>query len=196
MQIKATTFAQWLVQGDFYQLELEPEQLLFTSHKYQVSVPFDKWNGQVTFQRGLVWGALCFYNRNEQIAWRVSGLPWQECDAVINAVLNAYAEWKESKVVMLNQLQPQMLELVSTFSAQRRYLKQTEALLMVEKLYDLFEQTKISIPLAQQLQPECIAPVLDWLMEPEQQLITLNETWLEEQKVEWKSFSQNVSHNH
>jgi DNA helicase-4 len=188
MQIKATTFAQWLVQGDFYQLELEPEQLLFTSHKYQVSVPFDKWNGQVTFERGLVWGALCFYNRNEQIAWRVSGLPWQECDAVINAVLNAYAEWKESKVVMLNQLQPQMLELVRTFSAQRRYLKQTEALLMVEKLYDLFEQTKISIPLAQQLQPECIAPVLEWLMEPEQQLITLNKTWLEEQKVEWKSF--------
>ncbi len=44
MQIKATPFAQWLVQGDFYQLELEQEQLLFTSHKYQVSVPFDKWS--------------------------------------------------------------------------------------------------------------------------------------------------------
>ena len=97
MQIKATTFAQWLVQGDYYQLELEAEQLLFTSHKFQVSVPFDKWSGKVTFQRGLVWGSLCFYNRNEQVAWRVSGLPWQECDAIINTVLNAYADWKESK---------------------------------------------------------------------------------------------------
>ncbi|MCE4937332.1 DNA helicase IV [Aliivibrio fischeri] len=188
MQIKATPFAQWLVQGDFYQLELEQEQLLFTSHKYQVSVPFDKWSGKVTFERGLIWGALCFYNRNEQVAWRVSGLPWEECDAIINAVLNAYADWKESKVLLLNQLQPQMIELIEDFSANKRFLKQTEALMMVEKLYDLFEQTKISIPLAEQLQPDCIAPVIDWLTEPEEQLKVLNDNWLEEQKVEWKTF--------
>ncbi len=196
MQIKATPFAQWLVQGDFYQLELEQEQLLFTSHKYQVSVPFDKWSGKVTFERGLIWGALCFYNRNEQVAWRVSGLPWEECDAIINAVLNAYADWKESKVLLLNQLQPQMIELIEDFSANKRFLKQTEALMMVEKLYDLFEQTKISIPLAEQLQPDCIAPVIDWLTEPEEQLKVLNDNWLEEQKVEWKTFFLSVNHSH
>lgn len=112
MQIKATPFAQWLVQGDYYQLELEQEQLLFISHKYHVSVPFDKWNGKVTFQRGLIWSSLCFYNRNNKIAWKVSGLPWQACDDVINSVLNAYANWKESKVTLLNQLQPQMLDLI------------------------------------------------------------------------------------
>ncbi|MDD9196750.1 DNA helicase IV [Aliivibrio sp. S3MY1] len=188
MQIKATTFAQWLVQGDYYQLELEAEQLLFTSHKFQVSVPFDKWSGKVTFQRGLVWGSLCFYNRNDQIAWRVSGLPWQECDAIINTVLNAYSDWKESKIAMLNQLKPQMLDLVESFASQRRFLKQTEALMMIENLYDLFEQTGLSIPLAEQLQPDCIAPVLNWLTKPEEQLKELNETWLEAQKVEWKEF--------
>ncbi|MGR6861909.1 UvrD-helicase domain-containing protein [Aliivibrio salmonicida] len=188
MQIKATTFAQWLVQGDYYQLELEQEQLLFTSHKCQVSVPFDKWSGKVTFQRGLVWGALCFYNRNEQVAWRVSGLPWQECDAIINTVLNTYSDWKESKVEMLNQLKPQMLDLVEQFTSQIRFLKQTEALLMVEKLYDLFEKTGLSIPLAELLQPDCIAPVVDWLADPDLQLKNLNETWLEDQKIEWKAF--------
>ncbi|MGR6839346.1 DNA helicase IV [Aliivibrio wodanis] len=188
MQIKATTFAQWLVQGDYYQLELEQEQLLFTSHKFQVSVPFDKWSGKVTFQRGLVWSSLCFYNRNDQIAWRVSGLPWQECDESINRVLNSYANWKESKISLLNELQPQMVELVETFCHQKRFLKQTEALLMVEKLYDLFEQTGLSIPLAKQLKPDCMALVLDWLTEPEQQLKTLNEDWLENQKIEWKTF--------
>ncbi len=191
MQIIASSFAQWLVQGNFYHLELQSEQLMFTSHKYQVVVPFEKWSGKVAFQRGLIWGSLCFYNRNDQIAWRVSGLPWQECDDIINAVLNSYADWKESKLSILNQLKPEMLELIDTFTAQPRFIKQSEALIFIEKLYDLFEQTGLSIPLAEQLQSDCIGSVLNWLTEPEERLSELNQIWLEQQKVQWKDFFAN-----
>lgn len=58
MQLSASRLAQWLVQGDYYSIELQDNRLVLESQTETDEISFDDWDGSIDVHRGVMWGTL------------------------------------------------------------------------------------------------------------------------------------------
>ncbi|MFA0705153.1 DNA helicase IV, partial [Vibrio sp. 10N.222.48.A3] len=76
MQLSANKTAQFFIQNEYHQVELDGPRLLLSSVGSEERIPFTIWSGKIAIKRGLFWGSLQFFANQQdgkQRSWLVQG---------------------------------------------------------------------------------------------------------------------------
>ncbi len=194
MELKATENAQFFVQKEYSHVLIEDDYLIISSCNTEERIPFAVWSGDVTLQRGLLWGTLIFHAHSVEgtsTAWLVQGLPWGECKAFANYAVRTYKEWHSEQCRHLREHIPKWKESLSLLKKQPAYLPDSEVYVWRENVFTQLREMRISIDEATQRMPNSMKDIVSWLTDVERLVDDRNERWLETERVNWEVlFSQ------
>ncbi len=188
MRLSANWFAQWLVQGDFYSIELQENSLILDSQTETEVLPFDEWDGAITVHRGVMWGSLELTSADQQYCWTVHGLPWRHCKVFANYLLNAYRQWAHNRVDKLDAAIPQMMEQIHSFTEQKGYLRRSAHVALHQSLNEQLVETELTAELATAFRPHALETIAPWLSDNQEWVVQTNSEWLESESEKWASW--------
>lgn len=194
MQLSANKTAQYLIQNEYHQVELEHELLIIASTVSEERIPFNVWNGKVRIKRGLVWGTLQFFAHEEediQQSWLVQGLPWPQCRQFAHTAVAAYQEWHHHQCLQLSQYLPRWELELERLKRLPSFLPHSLLNAWIAKVEDDFQTMGMNLTEAHQRLPDAIEKLLPWLTEPSTCIAERNQSWLETERKNWEVlFSQ------
>lgn len=188
MQLSASWLAQVFVQGDFYQLTSRNHQLCFVSNESEFRLSYGDWNGAITLKRGFLWGGLVFHDQYDRPRWRVLGLPWQQCQQLANQLTQDYFLWWQEKKKQIDKIAPELEEDIYRLLNSGKYLKESEAYFLKNKVEEAFAQIKVPYGLAKQVAPDTVPNLLGWVENTKEWAERYNEEWLESELITWQSW--------
>lgn len=193
MQLSANKTAQYLIQNEYHQVELEHELLIIASTVSEERIPFNVWNGKVRIKRGLVWGTLQFFAHEEDIqqSWLVQGLPWPQCRQFAHTAVAAYQEWHHHQCLQLSQYLPRWELELERLKRLPSFLPHSLLNAWIAQVEDDFQTMGMNLTEAHQRLPDAIEKLLPWLTEPSTSIAERNQSWLETERKNWEVlFSQ------
>ncbi|CAH8238077.1 DNA helicase IV [Vibrio aestuarianus] len=194
MQLSANKTARYLIQNEYYQVELEHELLIIASTVSEERIPFNVWNGKVRIKRGLVWGTLQFFAHEEediQQSWLVQGLPWPQCRQFAHTAVAAYQEWHHHQCLQLSQYLPRWELELERLKRLPSFLPHSLLNAWIAQVEDDFQTMGMNLTEAHQRLPDAIEKLLPWLTEPSTCIAERNQSWLETERKNWEVlFSQ------
>ncbi|WGK83766.1 DNA helicase IV [Vibrio aestuarianus] len=194
MQLSANKTAQYLIQNEYHQVELEHELLIIASTVSEERIPFNVWNGKVRIKRGLVWGTLQFFAHEEediQQSWLVQGLPWPQCRQFAHTAVAAYQEWHHHQCLQLSQYLPRWEIELERLKRLPSFLPHSLLNAWIAQVEDDFQTMGMNLTEAHQRLPDAIEKLLPWLTEPSTSIAERNQSWLETERKNWEVlFSQ------
>lgn len=194
MQLSANKTAQYLIQNEYHQVELEHELLIIASTVSEERIPFNVWNGKVRIKRGLVWGTLQFFAHEEediQQSWLVQGLPWPQCRQFAHTAVAAYQEWHYHQCLQLSQYLPRWELELERLKRLPSFLPHSLLNAWIAQVEDDFQTMGMNLTEAHQRLPDAIEKLLQWLTEPSMCIAERNQSWLETERKNWEVlFSQ------
>lgn len=209
MQLSASRFAQFFIQEEYQQVEVKDQCITLSSPADEIHIPFAAWNGEVTVERGLVWGNLYFHayeEDGEQLQWLAQGLPWQECQIFAQQAVGEYRRWQNNQSESLAELVPSWLKQLQELVNQPRYLTHSSLQYWMKGIEDDLAKKAMSLPEVihifpthnewdsesddQQSTPSVMSGLKRWLTHPEASLEQRNQTWVKNQEYDWKAFFQ------
>ncbi|MDE1357196.1 DNA helicase IV [Vibrio aestuarianus] len=194
MQLSANKTAQYLIQNEYHQVELEHELLIIASTVSEERIPFNVWNGKVRIKRGLVWGTLQFFAHEEediQQSWLVQGLPWPQCRQFAHTAVAAYQEWHHHQCLQLSQYLPRWELELERLKRLPSFLPHSLLNAWIAQVEDDFQTMGMNLTEAHQRLPDAIEKLLPWLTEPSTCIAERNQSWLETERKNWEVlFSQ------
>ncbi|KOE82179.1 DNA helicase IV [Vibrio aestuarianus] len=194
MQLSANKTAQYLIQNEYHQVELEHELLIIASTVSEERIPFNVWNGKVRIKRGLVWGTLQFFAHEEediQQSWLVQGLPWPQCRQFAHTAVAAYQEWHHHQCLQLSQYLPRWELELERLKRLPSFLPHSLLNAWIAQVEDDFQTMGMNLTEAHQRLPDAIEKLLPWLTEPSTSIAERNQSWLETERKNWEVlFSQ------
>lgn len=194
MQLSANKTAQYLIQNEYHQVELEHELLIIASTVSEERIPFNVWNGKVRIKRGLVWGTLQFFAHEEediQQSWLVQGLPWPQCRQFAHTAVAAYQEWHHHQCLQLSQYLPRWDLELERLKRLPSFLPHSLLNAWIAQVEDDFQTMGMNLTEAHQRLPDAIEKLLPWLTEPSTSIAERNQSWLETERKNWEVlFSQ------
>ncbi|CAH8207954.1 DNA helicase IV [Vibrio aestuarianus] len=194
MQLSANKTAQYLIQNEYHQVELEHELLIIASTVSEERIPFNVWNGKVRIKRGLVWGTLQFFAHEEediQQSWLVQGLPWPQCRQFAHTAVAAYQEWHHHQCLQLSQYLPRWELELERLKRLPSFLPHSLLNAWIAQVEDDFQTMGMNLTEAHQRLPDAIEKLLPWLTEPSMCIAERNQSWLETERKNWEVlFSQ------
>lgn len=207
MQLSASRLAQFFIQDEYRQVEVKDQTIILSSPTDEIQIPFAAWNGEITIERGLVWGNLYFHayeEEQEQIRWLVQGLPWLECRGFAQSVVGEYRRWQLNQSEALTELLPSWLKQLHELVNQTGYLTHSAIDYWVQGIER--DLTKKDMSLAEVINifpsheqpgehdeihystPSLASGLKRWLTYPEASIEQRNKTWLTNQEVEWQTY--------
>ncbi|OOE87652.1 DNA helicase IV [Salinivibrio sharmensis] len=112
MKLTANRWAQWLVYGDHYSLQLEDDGLLLESRHHRQYIPFSAWDGQLTVSRGLLWGTISltgYTDEGDPLPFEVFGLPWEHAQQAGQTIYRHYQAYIARYQKRLEKIQSSLL---------------------------------------------------------------------------------------
>ncbi|TVO36754.1 DNA helicase IV [Vibrio algivorus] len=210
MQLSASRFAQFFIQDEYQQVEVKDQCITLSSPTDELQIPFAAWNGEVTVERGLIWGNLYFHaheeEEDEQIQWLAQGLPWLDCQHFAQLVVAEYRRWQLNQSESLAELLPSWLEQLKELVNQPGYLTHSSLEFWMKGISDDLAKKELSLPEVihifpshnewegddqfQHHTPSLMSGLKRWLTHPKASLEQRNQTWLANQEIEWKPYFQ------
>lgn len=188
MRLTAGWLAQWLAQGDYCSIALGDNALILDSQLETEEIPFDDWDGAINVQRGVLWGSFELTSADQKYCWTVHGLPWQQCKAFANVLLDAYRSWAQGRVEKLDGLLPEMLGQIRTLTEKDAYLRESDHRDLCHYLEQSLISTGLTNELAASFRPMAFEQITPWLGDNSEWIDNANQLWLEKEKEKWASW--------
>ncbi|OEE31305.1 DNA helicase IV [Vibrio genomosp. F10 str. ZF-129] len=188
MQLAASRTAQYLIQTEYHQVELQSTLLILSSQLEEEHIPFHVWNGEVTLKRGLLWGSIQFFaheESGERHSWLVQGLPWEECREFVRHAIASYQRWHHDQCEQLNQILPNWEKELKRLTHLPSFLSHSQVAAWSENVFKGFSDIDMTLEEATQRMPNRMKALEPWLLEPESTLLSRNDQWLETERLNW-----------
>jgi DNA helicase-4 len=189
MQLSANKTAQFFIQNEYHQVELDGSRLLLSSVGSEERIPFTIWSGKVAIKRGLFWGSLQFFanaHEGQQRSWLVQGLPWDECRQFARSAVNAYQQWHDTQCEQLAEHVPDWEEELTRLEQLPAFLPHSQVDQWVKKVNQGLESMVMTLDEAAQRMPKRIARLSPWLLDTEDQQAERNRLWLDRERQNWE----------
>ncbi|WP_261883855.1 DNA helicase IV [Vibrio pelagius] len=189
MQLSANKTAQFFIQNEYHQVELDGSRLLLSSVGSEERIPFTIWSGKVAIKRGLFWGSLQFFANSQegkQRSWLVQGLPWSECRQFARRAVNAYQQWHDTQCEQLAEHVPEWESELTRLEQLPAFLPHSQVEQWVNKVNQGLESMAMTLDEAAQRMPKRIARLSSWLLETEEQQAERNRQWLDRERQNWE----------
>ncbi|WP_295891277.1 DNA helicase IV [uncultured Vibrio sp.] len=194
MQLSANKTAQYLMQTEYHQVELQPALLVLSSQSVEEHIPFHVWSGEVKVKRGLYWGSIQFFaheSEGVQRSWLVQGLPWSHCREFVRHAIANYQRWHSEQCEQLNSYLPKWEQQLVQLTKLPAFLAHSKISAWTEQVNADFSTMEMSLEDASQRMPNRVKALMPWLLDTENALLTRNELWLENELENWSVlFSQ------
>lgn len=189
MQLSANKTAQFFIQNEYHQVELDGPRLLLSSVGSEERIPFTIWSGKIAIKRGLFWGSLQFFANQQdgkQRSWLVQGLPWEQCRQFARASVAAYQKWHDRQCEQLAEHVPQWEDELTRLEQLPAFLPHSKVNTWVDMVNAGLENMTMTLEEAAQRMPNRIARMQPWLSETEIQQAERNQQWLETERQNWE----------
>lgn len=189
MQLSANKTAQFFIQNEYHQVELDGSRLLLSSVGSEERIPFTIWSGKVAIKRGLFWGSLQFFantQQGQQRSWLVQGLPWEECRQFARTAVNAYQQWHDTQCEQLAEHVPEWEAELTRLEQLPAFLPHSQVDQWVTKVNLGLESMVMTLDEASVRMPNRIARLAPWLLDTEEQQSERNRLWLERERQNWE----------
>ncbi|WP_261904513.1 DNA helicase IV [Vibrio fortis] len=189
MQLSANKTAQFFIQNEYHQVELDGSRLLLSSVGSEERIPFTIWSGKVAIKRGLFWGSLQFFanaHEGQQRSWLVQGLPWDECRQFARSAVNAYQQWHDTQCEQLAEHVPDWEAELTRLEQLPAFLPHSQVDQWVKKVNQGLESMVMTLDEAAQRMPKRIARLSPWLLDTEDQQAERNRLWLDRERQNWE----------
>ncbi|MFA0492162.1 DNA helicase IV [Vibrio splendidus] len=189
MQLSANKTAQFFIQNEYHQVELDGPRLLLSSVGSEERIPFTIWSGKIAIKRGLFWGSLQFFANQQdgkQRSWLVQGLPWEQCRQFACASVAAYQKWHDTQCEQLTEHVPQWEAELTRLEQLPAFLAHSKVKTWVDMVNSSLENMTMTLEEAAQRMPNRIARMQPWLSETEIKQAERNQQWLETERQNWE----------
>lgn len=189
MQLSANKTAQFFIQNEYHQVELDGPRLLLSSVGSEERIPFTIWSGKIAIKRGLFWGALQFFANQQdgkQRSWLVQGLPWEQCRQFARTSVAAYQKWHDTQCEQLAEHVPQWEAELTRLEQLPAFLAHSKVKTWVDMVNSSLENMTMTLEEAAQRMPNRIARMQPWLSETEIKQAERNQQWLETERQNWE----------
>ncbi|MDK9737389.1 DNA helicase IV [Vibrio sp. D404a] len=189
MQLSANKTAQFFIQNEYHQVELDGSRLLLSSVGSEERIPFTIWSGKVAIKRGLFWGSLQFFantQQGQQRSWLVQGLPWEECRQFARTAVNAYQQWHDTQCEQLAEHVPEWEAELTRLEQLPAFLPHSQVDQWVTRVNLGLESMVMTLDEASARMPNRIARLAPWLLDTEEQQAERNRLWLERERQNWE----------
>lgn len=194
MQLTANKTAQFLIQNEYHQVQLESDYLVLSSDTSEERIPFNVWSGKVKLKRGVFWGGLQFFAHPEngvEQSWLVQGLDWQKCRDFARFAVASYQEWHQNQCQQLVEYLPKWQTQVSGFVRQPSFLSHSSVNAWLDELEQDFQKMEMDLEDARLRMPERVEELLPWIVDTDNTLAKRNQDWMVNELENWKVlFSQ------
>jgi DNA helicase-4 len=188
MRLSASVVAQWLVQGDYFSIELNEHSLTLDSQTETSTISFNDWDGAIEVHRGVVWGSLELTSADQQYCWTIHGLPWLQCKPFAARLLESYRDWAHGRVDRLDKTLPDVLNRIDSFVTQQGYLRESEHDSLCQFLDDSLKITGLTHELAASFRPMAFERIEPWLEGNGDWIEENNRDWLTSEAEKWSSW--------
>ncbi|SIN89994.1 DNA helicase IV [Salinivibrio sp. ES.052] len=193
MKLTANRWAQWLVYGDHYSLQLEENGLLLESRHHRQYIPFSAWDGELTISRGLLWGTISltgYTQDGEPRPFDVFGLPWHHAQQAGQTIYRQYQAYITRYQKRLAMIRPCLLAEFDALVNAPGYVRVAQLRTAQQTVLNKLEGEGISASFLANLDESLattLAPVLQadssWLKARNQQwqaaMLNLWQTWFD-----------------
>ncbi|KDN26943.1 DNA helicase IV [Vibrio fortis] len=189
MQLSANKTAQFFIQNEYHQVELDGSRLLLSSVGSEERIPFTIWSGKVAIKRGLFWGSLQFFantHEGKQRSWLVQGLPWDECRQFARSAVTAYQQWHDTQCEQLAEHVPEWEAELTRLEQLPAFLPHSQVDQWVNKVNQGLESMVMTLDEAALRMPKRIARLSPWLLDTEEQQAERNRLWLDRERQNWE----------
>ncbi|UQV23697.1 DNA helicase IV [Vibrio sp. J383] len=189
MQLSANKTAQFFIQNEYHQVELDGPRLLLSSVGSEERIPFTIWSGKIAIKRGLFWGSLQFFANQQdgkQRSWLVQGLPWEQCRQFARTSVAAYQKWHDTQCEQLAEHVPQWEAELTRLEQLPAFLAHSKVKTWVDMVNSSLENMTMTLEEAAQRMPNRIARMQPWLSETEIKQAERNQQWLETERQNWE----------
>lgn len=194
MQLSANKTAQFFIQNEYHQVELDEHKLLLSSIGSEERIPFTVWNGKVALRRGIFWGSLQFFahtNDGVERSWLVQGLPWDKCRKFARTAIAAYQQWHNQQCEQLVLHLPQWESELHRLEKLPAFLSNSKLSTWVNQVEQDLEAMSMTLEEAEQRLPHRIDKLQPWLNDSFETLKDRNQHWLDQERENWQVlFSQ------
>lgn len=189
MQLSANKTAQFFIQNEYHQVELDGSRLLLSSVGSEERIPFTIWSGKIAIKRGLFWGSLQFFANQQdgkQRSWLVQGLPWDQCRQFARTSVAAYQKWHDTQCEQLAEHVPKWEAELARLEQLPAFLPHSKVNTWVDMVNAGLESMTMTLEEAAQRMPNRIARMQPWLSETEIKQADRNQQWLETERKNWE----------
>ncbi|MGF1696501.1 DNA helicase IV [Vibrio lamellibrachiae] len=189
MQLTANKTAQYLIQTEYHQAELQSAVLILSSQSTEEHIPFHVWNGTVTLKRGLFWGSIQFFaheEAGEQRSWLVQGLPWERCREFVRFAIASYQRWHNTQCEQLNCYLPKWEQTLTHLTKLPAFLTHSQVATWSNQVLNDFSDIEMTLEEAAQRMPSRVKALEPWLIDAEESLLLRNKQWLETERLNWQ----------
>ncbi|WP_299136533.1 DNA helicase IV [uncultured Vibrio sp.] len=189
MQLSANKTAQFFIQNEYHQVELDGSRLLLSSVGSEERIPFTIWSGKIAIKRGLFWGSLQFFANQQdgkQRSWLVQGLPWDQCRQFACTSVAAYQKWHDTQCEQLAEHVPKWEAELTRLEQLPAFLPHSKVNTWVDMVNAGLESMTMTLEEAAQRMPNRIARMQPWLSETEIKQADRNQQWLETERKNWE----------
>ena len=189
MQLSANKTAQFFIQNEYHQVELDGSRLLLSSVGSEERIPFTIWSGKIAIKRGLFWGSLQFFANQQdgkQRSWLVQGLPWDQCRQFARTSVAAYQKWHDTQCEQLAEHVPKWEAELTRLEQLPAFLPHSKVNTWVDMVNAGLESMTMTLDEAAQRMPNRIARMQPWLSETEIKQAERNQQWLETERKNWE----------
>ncbi|MCG9542584.1 DNA helicase IV [Vibrio sp. Isolate33] len=189
MQLSANKTAQFFIQNEYHQVELDGSRLLLSSVGSEERIPFTIWSGKIAIKRGLFWGSLQFFANQQdgkQRSWLVQGLPWDQCRQFARTSVAAYQKWHDTQCEQLAEHVPKWEAELTRLEQLPAFLPHSKVNTWVDMVNAGLESMTMTLEEAAQRMPNRIARMQPWLSETEIKQADRNQQWLETERKNWE----------
>ncbi|WP_373952991.1 DNA helicase IV [Vibrio pomeroyi] len=189
MQLSANKTAQFFIQNEYHQVELDGSRLLLSSVGSEERIPFTIWSGKIAIKRGLFWGSLQFFANQQdgkQRSWLVQGLPWDQCRQFARTSVAAYQKWHDTQCEQLAEHVPKWEAELTRLEQLPAFLPHSKVNTWVDMVNAGLESMTMTLEEAAQRMPNRIARMQPWLSETEIKQADRNQQWLDTERKNWE----------
>ncbi len=189
IQLRANKTAQFFIQNEYHQVELNGQRLLLSSIGSEERIPFTVWNGKVALRRGLFWGSLQFFAHEvdgKQQSWLVQGLPWDMCRKFARTAISAYQHWHDTQCEQLITNLPEWEAALTHLEQLPAFLSHSKVNKWVDLVTTQLDTMTMTLEEAAQRMPKRVSRLLPWLTDTENMQSERNQKWLDTERANWE----------
>ncbi|OOE76017.1 DNA helicase IV [Salinivibrio sp. ML290] len=195
MKLTANRWAQWLVYGDHYSLQLEDDGLLLESRHHRQYIPFSAWDGQLTVSRGLLWGTISltgYTDEGDPLPFEVFGLPWDHAQQAGQTIYRHYQAYIARYQKRLAMIRPSLLAELDALVNAPGYARVTQLRTAQQTVLNKLEGEGIPVSFLANLDESLATTLAPVLQADSSWLKARNQQWQAAMLNQWQTWFDQV----